>query len=346
VSTVGNAQYFNDPAFTTLGRPPLAQTFRVNATGETFTPIVNHFKSKSATGATGLDADQNDGQGAFNATRKAQATALLSFVGQIQTASGDSDVMILGDLNAYNEEDPIDILRAGGFTKLNTATDSYVFDGQTGSLDHALVSSSLVTQVTGAAKWNINADEPITLDYNDNIQTTGTNGEAVAELRNDISLYKANPYRSSDHDPVLVGLNLQATFKLLNGTVQRDTLLGTAGRDRITGGFSADTLTGGAGWDEFVYSNLRDVGDTITDFEVGGDKLVFTTLLDSLVAGGYNGNDAIVDGYVKVVPGSAASRFSIQVDADGLGSASIFRPYLTVDVIGGGNLNAASNFLF
>jgi uncharacterized protein len=210
VTTVGNAQYFNDPAFTTLGRPPLAQTFRVNATGETFTPIVNHFKSKSASGATGLDADQGDGQGAFNATRKAQATALLSFVGQIQTTSGDSDVMILGDLNAYNEEDPIDILRAGGFTKLATATDSYVFDGQTGSLDHALVSSSLVAQVTGAAKWNINADEPITLDYNDNVQTTGTNGEQTSELRNDVSLYQANPYRSSDHDPVLVGLNLQS----------------------------------------------------------------------------------------------------------------------------------------
>jgi uncharacterized protein len=238
VTTVGNAKYFNDPAFTTLGRPPLAQTFRVNATGETFTPIVNHFKSKSATGATGLDIDQNDGQGAFNATRKTQATALLSFVGQIQTASGDSDVMILGDLNAYNEEDPIDILRAGGLTKLTTATDSYVFDGQTGSLDHALVSSSLLTQVTGAAKWNINANEPITLDYNDDVLTTG---EGVAEDRNDLSLYKANPYRSSDHDPVLVGLNLQATFKPLNGTSQRDTLVGTAGRDRITGGFSADT---------------------------------------------------------------------------------------------------------
>jgi uncharacterized protein len=343
VTTVGNAQYFNDSAFTTLGRPPLAQTFRVNATGETFTPIVNHFKSKSATGATGLDIDQNDGQGAFNATRKTQATALLSFVGQIQTASGDSDVMILGDLNAYNEEDPIDILRAGGLTKLTTTTDSYVFDGQTGSLDHALVSSSLLTQVTGAAKWNINANEPITLDYNDDVLTTG---EGVAEDRNDLSLYKANPYRSSDHDPVLVGLNLQATFKPLNGTSQRDTLVGTAGRDRITGGFSADTLTGGAGWDEFVYTNLRDVGDTITDFEIGGDKLILTGLLDSFVTGGYNGTNAIADGYVKIVPGSAANRFSVQVDTDGLGAAAIFRPYLTVDVTGAGTLNAASNFLF
>jgi uncharacterized protein len=346
LTAVGNARYFNDPAFSTLGRPPLAQTFRVNATGETFTPIVNHFKSKSATGATGLDADQNDGQGAYNATRKTQATALLNFVGQIQTASADSDVMILGDLNAYNEEDPIDLLRAGGFTKLTTATDSYVFDGQTGSLDHAMVSSSLLTQVTGAAKWNINSDEPIALDYNDNILTAGTNGEQAAELRNDTSLYKANPYRSSDHDPVLVGLNLQATFNPLNGTSGRDTLVGTSGRDRLFGGLGADTLTGGAGWDEFVYTSLRDVGDTITDFEVGADKLVFTALLDSLVAGGYNGSNAIADGYVQIIPGSAANRFSVMVDADGPLSGAIFRPYLTVNATGAGNLNSPSNFLF
>ena len=208
VTPVGNAVYFNDSAFTSLGRPPLAQTFSVIATGEKFTPIINHFKSKSDSGASGLDADQGDGQGAYNNTRKTQATALLNFVSQIQTASGDSDVVILGDLNAYNEEDPIDILRAGGFTKLTTATDSYVFDGQTGSLDHALVSSSLLSQVTGTAKWNINSSEPIVFDYNDSVADSG---EANSELRNDTSLYGATPFRSSDHDPVLVGLNLRPT---------------------------------------------------------------------------------------------------------------------------------------
>jgi hypothetical protein len=208
LTPVGNAVYFNDAAFTSLGRPPLAQTFSVNATGEKFTPIVNHFKSKSATGATGLDVDQLDGQGAFNNTRKTQATALLNFVSQIQTASGDSDVMILGDINAYIEEDPIDIIRAGGFTKLTTANDSFVFDGQTGSLDHALVTSSLLAQVTGAAKWAINSSEPIALDYNNNVLDSS---ETSAELRNDTTLYSANPFRSSDHDPVLVGINLRPT---------------------------------------------------------------------------------------------------------------------------------------
>jgi uncharacterized protein len=342
VSTVGNAKYFNDPAFASA-RPPLAQTFRVNATGETLTPIINHFKSKgSAVANVPGDADQGDGQGLANATRKAQSTALLNFVSQIQNSSGDSDVMILGDLNAYNEEDPIDILRAGGFTKLTTATDSYVFDGQTGSLDHALVTSSLLAQVTSAAKWNINADEPITLDYNDDILTTG---ESTAEDRNDTSLYSANPFRSSDHDPVLVGLNMQSANRL-NGTNRRDVLLGTAGRDRIFGGLGADQLTGGAGADEFVYTSIRDSGDLITDFEVGQDKLVFTGLLDSLVPGGYNSTNAIADGYMKVTPTGNSGRVNIQIDADGALGAATFRQFIAVQLNGGGDLSVPSNFLF
>lgn len=211
VTPVGNAVYSNDAAFNTA-RPPLAQTFRSNANGGIFTPIVNHFKSKGSSSGLPGDADQGDGQGLSNATRKAQATALLSFVSQIQTSSGDNDVMILGDLNAYAEEDPIDILRAGGFTKMSTATESYVFNGETGSLDHALVTSGLAGQVTGQAYWNINADEPTALDYNDNVQTPGTNGEQSSELRNDVTLYAPDAFRSSDHDPVLVGLNLTGTI--------------------------------------------------------------------------------------------------------------------------------------
>ncbi len=305
VSTVGNAQYFNDPAFTTLGRPPLAQTFRVNATGETFTPIVNHFKSKSAGGATGLDIDQNDGQGAFNATRKTQATALLNFVSQIQTASGDSDVMILGDLNAYNEEDPIDLLRAGGFTKLTTATESYVFDGQTGSLDHALVSSSLVAQVTGAAKWNINADEPITLDYNDDLLSTG---EGAAEDRNDLSLYKGNAYRSSDHDPVLVGLNLQTAPKTLNivyGGSGNDRFLlgddhniayGNGGNDLFTTGSGNDSIYGGSGNDTINTGGGNDLifgnGGNDTIFAGMGDDTIYLGSGTNFIDGGA-GNDTI-----------------------------------------------------
>ncbi|WP_309737828.1 ExeM/NucH family extracellular endonuclease [Chamaesiphon sp. OTE_20_metabat_361] len=283
VTPVGNAVYFNDSAFNTA-RPPLAQTFSNNASGEKFTPIVNHFKSKGSSAGLPGDTDQGDGQGLSNATRKAQSTALLNFVAQVQTASGDSDVMVLGDLNAYNEEDPIDILRAGGLTKLATTTDSYVFDGQTGSLDHALVTSSLLAQVTGAAKWNINSSEPIVLDYNDDVLSSGEN---PAEDRNDTSLYAPDRFRSSDHDPVLAGLDLKPTggnpladnlistsgSDTLFGGAGNDIINGGAGNDFITGGAGVDSLFGGTGADTFVFYGSNEGIDKINDFEVGIDRL-------------------------------------------------------------------------
>ncbi|MDO1449097.1 ExeM/NucH family extracellular endonuclease [Rhodocytophaga aerolata] len=177
-------------------RPPLAQTFKLNTNGEVLTAIINHFKSKSGTG-TGLNADQGDGQGNFNQDRIEQAQALVNFINTtvIPTAK-DPDVLLMGDLNAYFEEDPIDVLRAAGYLSLfGPESYSYLFDGQSGSLDHALVSPSLYEQFTGGGKWHINADEPRALDYN-------------TEFNPDY-LYQPNPFRSSDHDPVLTGFSLQ-----------------------------------------------------------------------------------------------------------------------------------------
>jgi len=191
-------------------RPPLAQTFKLNSTNETVTAIINHFKSKSGTGPGG-DADLGDGQGGYNGTRVNQAYALVNFINTtvIPTAA-DPDVILLGDFNAYNEEDPIDVLRAAGFVTLfGPESYSYVFDGQSGSLDHALVSPSLKYQFTTGGKWHINADEPLFLDYN-------TEFKSDAQIT---GLYQPNPYRSSDHDPVLVGLRLTTpTISLANAT--------------------------------------------------------------------------------------------------------------------------------
>ena len=61
------------------------------AFGERFTVIANHFKSKGCPG-TGADADQNDGQGCFNATRTAQANRLLTWINStVLPAAGDPD---------------------------------------------------------------------------------------------------------------------------------------------------------------------------------------------------------------------------------------------------------------
>jgi uncharacterized protein len=54
-------------------------------------------------------------------------------------------VLVLGDMNAYAKEDPITVFEGAGYT--NTIADalgdeaySFVFQGQSGYLDHALAS--------------------------------------------------------------------------------------------------------------------------------------------------------------------------------------------------------------
>lgn len=101
----------------------------------------------------------------------------------------------------------MDILRAGGLVDLAKGEHSYVFDGQSGSLDHAMVTPSLMTQVTNAGIWNINSDEPIVLDYNVEFKN---NPNCTSTTCTSPDYYQPTPFRSSDHDPVLVGMTLGA----------------------------------------------------------------------------------------------------------------------------------------
>ena len=186
-------------------RPVIAQTFRENATGEIFTVAVNHLKSKGSDCNAIGDPDTGDGQGNCNLTRMAAAEALADWLLTDPTGSGDSDFLITGDLNSYAMEDPISSLKAAGYLDLidefngegwKGGAYSYNYYSQSGYLDQALANSSLAGQVTGAAFWHINADEPSALDYNS---------------YNQAPLYQPDEFRSSDHDPVVVGLHLGKT---------------------------------------------------------------------------------------------------------------------------------------
>ncbi len=145
---------------------------------------------------------------------------------------------------------------------------------------------------------------------------------------------------------VAVTVNPFSELNQITGTSERDVLTGTSNSDRIIGLQGADILTGSGGDDQFVYTSIRDRGDTITDFEVGKDTIFVTQLFDSLVTEGYKHIDAIADGYVKVVQGSSASNFSVQIDADGFIGGDIFLPFITVNLAGTGTLNNPSNFVF
>ncbi len=214
VSPVGNFAILDssvDPAFIdTANRPVLAQTFQQTSNNAKVTVAINHLKSKGSGCGTG-DDDTTTGQGNCNGTRTAAATALTTWLAADPTGSGDADFLIMGDLNAYRNEDPIVALENGGFTDLIDQRNGanaygYLFDGQLGYLDHALANAALLPQVAGVTEWHINADEVPLLDYNDMTRDTGE--DTFEEKPAPNPLYEANAYRSSDHDPVIVGLSL------------------------------------------------------------------------------------------------------------------------------------------
>lgn len=205
LTRVGNA---TSDASTVHNRPPMAQTFRF-AGGAEFTFIANHFKSKSCTDAAGADLDQGDLQGCYNATRIAQAQALRTFVTQRQNATGNPDVVLAGDFNAYAKEDPVIELTGNGFVdeigrfEGKRFSYSFIFDGASGRLDHLFTTPSISGKVKKALEWPINADEPSLLDYNLEFKQP-----ACATCAPD--LYAPTAFRSADHDPALMGLTLPA----------------------------------------------------------------------------------------------------------------------------------------
>ncbi|WP_244475643.1 ExeM/NucH family extracellular endonuclease [Methylobacterium sp. Leaf466] len=227
-------------------RAALAVTFEETASGEDFTAVINHFKSKGGTG-TGADADQGDGQGSWQQQRELAATALSRWIALNPTGTTDDDTLLLGDFNAYIKEDALDVLKAGGFT--NLAEDrlanpySYVFDAAYGALDHAFANGSLDGQVTGVTEWHINADEADALDYN-------------LDFGRDPDIFDADVVaRESDHDPIIVGLALDRTGPTLvsaspadgAGAVAVGAAIVLTFNEAVRAGSGSITLTDGAG---------------------------------------------------------------------------------------------------
>ena len=195
VETVGNSTIFDDAAFVNA-RQPLAQAFQlVGDTGSSFLAIVNHFKSKGS--GTGADADTGDGQGASNLSRVNQATALVKFADSLKTSTGIARVFLTGDFNAYAQEDPIKVITDAGYLsqEVKSGEYTYAFGGTVGSLDHVFASPEADAAVTDVDVWNINSVESVALEY--------------SRYNNNVTdFYAADAFRSSDHDPAIVGLSL------------------------------------------------------------------------------------------------------------------------------------------
>lgn len=201
---VGESIIHNDTQAFSSARKPLAQVFKPvgGSQASQFIAIANHFKSKGSA-ATPEDTDQ--GQGASNLARTAQAKSLLDFSNSLQASKGTEKVFLMGDFNAYAKEDPINVFTSAGYvnqdekarTADGSAKHSYLFGGMVGSLDHILASPAADAAVTGADIWNINSVESVALEY--------------SRYNNNVTNYYApDQFRATDHDPVVVGLNLQS----------------------------------------------------------------------------------------------------------------------------------------
>ena len=179
-------------------RPPAVGRFRgaaktgVDSWPGAFAVAVVHSKSKIRCPPAG---DIDLGQGCWNRLRTGQSSALLEFSDEL-----DEPLLVLGDINAYGGEDPVAVFTSAGFVDLiadrvpRERRYTYVFNGESGYLDHLLAPAELATRVQQAGIWHINADEPWFLAYD------GRYPEAA----------RGTVFRGSDHDPVWLDLCLRS----------------------------------------------------------------------------------------------------------------------------------------
>ncbi len=201
-----------------MNRVTMAQSFQALTGGKIFTIVPNHLKSKRCDDATGLDLDQKDGQGCYNAYRTTAVDKLVQWIAKNPTQVQNPNYLLVGDMNSYAKEDPILAFEKANYKVLlndekigqGKTAYSYVFgvasdadgNGGAGNLDHAIADANLYPMVKRTFAWHINADEPTALDYNEEYKTP----EQIA------AFYNADAFRSSDHDPVIVDLDLNDTL--------------------------------------------------------------------------------------------------------------------------------------
>ena len=188
LQAVGPAQTLVGPEFE-RSRQPQAQLFRQIPGGDSLLIVINHLKSKGSCPDSGEDADQGDGQGCWNPMRRVAAEKMSAWAKQLAASMGTGNILVLGDMNAYRNEDPIGAIRNAGFTELMERnplpTYSFVYSGQHGTLDYAFASDALLGQVQRADIWHANTAFPTHLEL-------------------------PQPWLGfSDHDPVIVVLSLR-----------------------------------------------------------------------------------------------------------------------------------------
>ncbi len=243
VDLVGGSRVLVGSAAFANAREPLAQAFKPTGAPDSsaFSVVVNHFKSK------GSGTPDPDGQGNANADRVKQARDLSVFADSFAADRGTAAVFLTGDFNSYTQEDPLQELYADGYTNLESDTpgeSTYSFSGLSGSLDHVLANDAAVALVRGVDIWNINSGESVAFEYS-------------RHNYNVTDFYEPDPYRASDHDPEVVGLDVAAQsgpvelnilgINDFHGRINANTVKFAGTIEQLTQGKEDNTLLVGAG---------------------------------------------------------------------------------------------------
>ncbi|MBZ2194278.1 ExeM/NucH family extracellular endonuclease [Pseudoalteromonas arctica] len=273
VEEVGTAAITTEAPFDFSNRAPIAQSFKSLETDEVFTVAVSHLKSKSCGSASGNNADSGDGQGCWNEIRTEGANAFANWLDSKPTGVDDEDTILVGDMNAYAMEDPIRAFADKGYKNVVAEIDgdtlgySYSFSGRAGSLDHAVATQSLLSKIVAATDWHINADEPISLDYNVEFKSEGQQS----------SLYSESAYRASDHDPVIIDIKSEVIL-----TPQEQTPVITAAQAfSIDESSSVGTVIG-----QLVFSDPNPDVSPVVEFIVSGSETISVNEQGQLIVAG------------------------------------------------------------
>jgi predicted extracellular nuclease len=245
-AAAGQATNSTNPFY--ASRPPLVADFVFN--GETITVVGNHFTSKDGSGE--LEGAVQPSVAGGEAKRTAQAAIVNDYVDGLLAANPDAKVIVAGDLNEFQFEEPLQVLTGaqtyanGTITGTGTAVlenltyrlpanerYSYVFDGNAQQIDHVLVSAGL---------------------------------QAGAQI--DVLHVNRDEF-ASDHDPVLVQLTVATPLVTQTGTGGAETLIGNEGRDELVGAGGNDRLRGFGGNDVLFGGE----GDDVLEGGAGNDRM-------------------------------------------------------------------------
>jgi uncharacterized protein len=321
----------NNPFYET--RPPLAGKFLFN--GEEVTVVTNHFSSKGGSSPLfgrnqpSVSDAPNTGQEnpALNGSleqRRAQAEVVNNFVEGVLAEAPNANVVVVGDLNEFEFISPLEILEENLTNLTKTLPEnerySFIFDGNSQSLDHILVSDSL----TDSAEFDI-------VHVNTEFADSDTRASDHDPLLSSLSVLPANAIRGNNGNNSLNGTNADNVIlgfggndningnggnNVLKGGAGNDTLNGGSGSDRIEGGSGNDTINGNGGLDILIggEGNDRINGGAQTDIIYGGagNDTINGNGGDDLIYGGL-GNDTIAVGQGNSVIDSGAGDDLIQL---------------------------------